>query len=427
MKYKFKINHLYLIIFIIFVCVLIGFGANTVKDIVFSQEEKKDTNAIETVDIDWEKQYPFKNSSVNEETPQQASKISIIKEIYEAILESVANYVGTNVERIPIYEELDNIGDNTKKYINKDLRFSQGTIQQIDNGQIINIEALTNGDREDVFINNCKDFKQFLDDKNTPLYYVQTLTKYDETGKYKSSINENRDYLIKGLTESNIKNIDLRIKAKVDNISVNDSFYKTDHHWKTSTGLWAAQHVINELDSSSGLFFDKNILDKTNYTLKTYPNAMLGSYGSVAGLNWTSPEDHTVYFPNFDTSFHIEIPNKSIDDVGSFQDVLFYNDKVDEFSNDQPGYIYETACYGNTPLTKITNLKNTNAPKVLVIRDSFALAVIPYLSCVCSEVDSIDIRKTNGNFNGSIRTYIDEFKPDIVLIILNDVFSYKLQ
>jgi hypothetical protein len=54
-----------------------------------------------------------------------------------------------------------------------------------------------------------------------------------------------------------------------------------------------------------------------------------------------------------------------------------------------------------------------------MIRDSFSVAVAPYMALGCSELDLIDIRPTNGNFTGSVRTYIKEMQPDIVIMLVS--------
>ena len=50
-----------------------------------------------------------------------------------------------------------------------------------------------------------------------------------------------------------------------------------------------------------------------------------------------------------------------------------------------------------------------------MIRDSFGDVVIPFLALENEYTSVIDLRK----FNGSIKTYIEEYNPDIVIIMYN--------
>ena len=83
------------------------------------------------------------------------------------------------------------------------------------------------------------------------------------------------------------------------------------------------------------------------------------------------------------------------------------------------GYAFEAILYGNMPYVKISNYKNPNGPRILMIRDSFAACVAPYLAESCSELILIDTRVSYGVFSGSIISCINDFKPDVVLALLN--------
>lgn len=424
---KLNIHYLY-ILFLLALMLGLVFSGIYIFNSVFMTGQVEDVKTI-NVEIDWEKQFPFKDKSFEQTGDEVNKKTSIVYPIvekYKSLVDSISNFVGNHIQDYPLNYDIEKIGIYVRQMLYTNARFSMNAIQQIDSGQIIEIETLTNSEKEISFSNNCNDLKLFLDEKNIPLYYIQPMVKYDETGEYKSFVNENRDILLSKIQENGIHTIDLRQSAKIINLSVDDAFYKTDHHWKTSIGLWASREIISQINNS-GLKFNINLLDEKNFHLKTYKNSMFGSYGNMAGTAWACHEDHTIYYPNYNTKFHIDIPNKQIDDIGSFYDVLFFNDKIDEMVNGEAGYIYETTCYGNTPLTKIINVNNTSAPKVLVIRDSFALATLPYLACVTSELDSIDVRKSNGNFSGSVRTYIEETNPDVVMIILNNSIPYDFK
>ena len=41
--------------------------------------------------------------------------------------------------------------------------------------------------------------------------------------------------------------------------------------------------------------------------------------------------------------------------------------------------------------------------------------IAPFLALTCQELDLIDVREANGNFDGNLNAYIDAFDPDLVL------------
>ena len=41
--------------------------------------------------------------------------------------------------------------------------------------------------------------------------------------------------------------------------------------------------------------------------------------------------------------------------------------------------------------------------------------IAPFLALTCQELDLIDVRQANGNFDGNLNAYIDAFDPDLVL------------
>ena len=86
---------------------------------------------------------------------------------------------------------------------------------------------------------------------------------------------------------------------------------------------------------------------------------------------------------------------------------------------------YASYIYANSAYLKIENKSIKNEHKILIIKDSFANVIVPYLAQVISRVDVIDMRKSQtDHFNGNIMALIEENNYDTVLFIFND-FSYE--
>lgn len=62
-----------------------------------------------------------------------------------------------------------------------------------------------------------------------------------------SDCEEKREQLIEGLRKRNTKVLNIREKMENDGLDIENLFYKTDHHWTTKAGLYAAQEITNFL------------------------------------------------------------------------------------------------------------------------------------------------------------------------------------
>ena len=73
------------------------------------------------------------------------------------------------------------------------------------------------------------------------------------------------------------------------------------------------------------------------------------------------------------------------------------------------------------------NRKNPEGPKVLLVRDSFACALTPFLALSCSELITVDLRY----FQGDLLETVEAQQPDLVLTLYTassagnpEMFSY---
>lgn len=152
----------------------------------------------------------------------------------------------------------------------------------------------------------------------------------------------------------------------------------------------------------------------------------MGSQGKKVGQYFTDRglDDISIIDPKFDTSFTIST-NKYKNHSGSFEDTLL--DKT--FMNVKDVYDsfpYSTYIGGDFAWEHIENNKPNNGKKVLMLEDSFNLCVKPFISLQFSQVDSVDLRYSmNADRIKSIKEYIDDFKPDIVVIIYSDIGGYS--
>ena len=188
-----------------------------------------------------------------------------------------------------------------------------------------------------------------------------------------------------------------------------EAFFRTDHHWRPETGLWASRHILQILRNDYGWNVDPEILNPDRFEHVVYHECFLGSEGYKLTLARAKPDDVTILYPKFQTLLHFHPFDIGIDVSGDFS--VTYNMKQAEYGN----VAYGTYNYGGHQLSKIHNLLNSNHKKLLMIDDSMAYVLIPFLSLGIEYIEEMDLRL----FSGSLKSYIKSSMPDIVITAYN--------
>lgn len=202
-----------------------------------------------------------------------------------------------------------------------------------------------------------------------------------------------------------------------------DLFYDTDHHWTAKTGFTANSALIKELNSRYGFKYNAELSELSNYNIETFKNWFLGSNGRKVGafFTWNGPDDFDLITPKFETSFIEEQPFKRQIKTGAFQETVLYKENMnkDYYNVDT----YSTYSGGNFRLQIIKNNHNKDGKKILLIRDSFACVVTPFLALQTGELHVCDVRD-NPSYVGdrfNIEDYIKQINPDYVLVLYTGV------
>jgi hypothetical protein len=258
-------------------------------------------------------------------------------------------------------------------------------------------------------------FYDFLQDLDIDLVYVQCPHKIapDDTisGGIMDFSNKNADDLLSALSLKQIPYLDLRNTIREENLDHHGLFYKTDHHWKAETGLWASAILMNYLNERHGFTFD--VRGPEHYLYTTYKDWFLGSLGKKVTLAQTQAEDFVLISPKFDTDFSLAIPELNLDARGNF-DILIDHHKLDrkDYYTTDP---YGAYIYGDKQVITVHNNLVHDGKKILLVKDSFARVVAPFLSTGVEELHILDVRR----FNGSVRAYVEKQRPDIVVVLYN--------
>ena len=171
-----------------------------------------------------------------------------------------------------------------------------------------------------------------------------------------------------------------------------DIYYRTDHHWTSLEAFYGANAIFEALGLEP--------LDLNDYQRTTVTGQFNGTSFSTSGVRWLPPDRIDTYVPDEGVKVTSWFN-------GSPQEGSLY---VDGKLAVKDKYAYFLG--GNQPLCVIET-EQTNAPKALIIRDSYTDSLAPFLTERFSEIHLFDLRY---NLN-SIKSYVEEHNIDEVVVL----------
>lgn len=171
-----------------------------------------------------------------------------------------------------------------------------------------------------------------------------------------------------------------------------DIYYRTDHHW-TSLGAYYGYAALMEAMGLEAVALD-------SLTPTTVTEDFNGTIFSSSGVRWLKPDTIEIY-----------IPEEGVEVTSNFNGTNTEGQLyVEDYLNKKDKYSYFLG--GVQPLCTIKT-HNTEAPKLLLIRDSYSDSLAPFLTQNFSEIHLWDLRY---NLN-SLQTYIQENEIDNVVVL----------
>lgn len=163
-------------------------------------------------------------------------------------------------------------------------------------------------------------------------------------------------------------------------------FYRTDHHW-TTTG---AYYAYRELCKHMGII----PLDKEDFRIQRVTDQFYGSLYSKSGFRHIRPDRIELYLPKKEASYKVEYVDEqrtanSLYEMGN----LAKKDKYTVFFN------------GNHALIQITTAHPEGKRKLLVVKDSYANSLLPFLTEHFSEIYVVDLRYYGEDLRALVRQH----------------------
>ena len=172
-----------------------------------------------------------------------------------------------------------------------------------------------------------------------------------------------------------------------------DIYYRLDHHWTSLGAFYGANAILSAMG--------REPLDLTDYTPITVSDSFYGTIFSTSGVRWVPPDSIEVYVTEDGVS--VTSYPKGEPEPGKLYDASYLTKKNQ--------YAYFLG--GNQPLCVVRSGKPGAEGKLLLVRDSYADSLTPFLTERFREIHLIDLRY----YRASLQDYIRENGIDEIMVL----------
>lgn len=384
------------IIAVIFLCFLLFFGVRTGMNVWDSindteKENQPQTEALSGAD-------DMKLSGFNRET-----------------FDGISNLVTLNLE-------------NRNQWINLNGFFQRkigktGDLEKdwylLENGMLMYSQRKRTSEDLKTYANNVVELSRYAEKQGINFLYAELPYKVQGSREYPAGVpdygNRNADGIMEILLSKSVQTMDFRDIMKDKNIETEESFFRTDQHWKPETALWAVGELSKKLSQVDSEWKDcPEYRNSNNYRMEYHSDLFLGAIGKKIGSAYAGKDDFNMPIPIFENTIRYRVPRQedSIDRTGDFKTAFIESNnlKNDPFKVNT----YAAYCDGDHYKEKITNKKALNKRNILLIRDSFSGTLMPYLALYTKNITTLDLRSYKSR---SVYDYI-RLHPEIDTVIV---------
>lgn len=196
-----------------------------------------------------------------------------------------------------------------------------------------------------------------------------------------------------GLPQDSFLDVTPVLDAAVLNAAQRQVYYRTDHHWTTYGAFLAYQQWA---DSMGWVPWTED-----DFQIEQVTDSFYGTVYSKANYRNAVADTIELYFPKNPVAYHLTY------NQGEWESDSLYNMEYLEKKDK-----YAMFLDGNNPLVQIqTNV--ANGRKLLVVKDSYAHSMLPFIVNHYQQVDVIDLRY----FHQNVMDYIQENEITDVLVL----------
>lgn len=172
-------------------------------------------------------------------------------------------------------------------------------------------------------------------------------------------------------------------------------FYKTDHHWMTQGAYVAYLELCRQMGLTPQ--------NEEEFNIKQVTDDFYGSLFSKSGFRHVQPDRMELYLPKDQEKYTVTYV-----DEGKTTDSLYAMEQLQRKDK------YAVFLNGNHALIEIKT-SNTNGRKLLVIKDSYANSLIPFLLKHFSEINVVDLRY----YEEDLVSFVNEHGIQDMLLLYN--------
>ena len=267
------------------------------------------------------------------------------------------------------------------------------------------------GGETETHIRSVLDFAQKMTAEGRIFFVFENPEKFKDYYGLKNNYAQVRNSVNSAFSENGIIFFDIVKYMDENSIDYKDVFFKTDHHWNASSGLWANKILCDYLNENFGYDIDTTIFDLGNYDIEILKNHFLGSLGKKVTEVYIKSDDFELITPKYDSDLTVFNSACAETRRGTIAETL-YNPKALEKKNIYKRSDYEFYAYGDQSLICSHNNNLNDGSSLLLIHLSFADVQIPTLAQVFEDFYAVDLRV----FNGSLMTLIHQKNPQTVVL-----------
>ncbi len=172
----------------------------------------------------------------------------------------------------------------------------------------------------------------------------------------------------------NISSVDMRPALSDAFTKGGELYYHTDHHWTTEGAYLGYLEICKSLGIAP--------LDKESFTVSSYDN-FYGTTYSSSGYFLTKPDTLEIWENEALTDITVRITEGT--DTKEYDSMYF-------LSHLEEDDMYPVFLDGNHALVEIENKNVENDKTLVIVKDSFAHCLTPFLSAHYSKVIMVDLR-----------------------------------
>ena len=176
-------------------------------------------------------------------------------------------------------------------------------------------------------------------------------------------------------------------------------YYRTDHHW-TTYGAYLAYVAYAKQQGWQPL-------SQQDFRIETVSDSFLGSYHTRSQFTGLTPDTIQAYIPRKPLSTEMYIADTNQTTTNLYNESFL--EKKDQYS------FFLGGVHALMKLTTELDQDQMALDKLLVIKDSYAHNLLPFLTNHVADIHVIDLRY----YNGSITDYVNEHAIQDILFLYN--------